>query len=80
MIYLHIEELKLLTVAVSQQHKYQIYLGGLELLCGEGNGNPTPVFLPEEFHGQRSLAGYSPWGHKESDMTEGILHTLTQSY
>ena len=24
---------------------------------------PTPVFLPEEFHGQRSLAGYSPWGH-----------------
>ena len=25
----------------------------------------TPVFLPEESHGQRSLAGYSPWGHKE---------------
>ena len=25
---------------------------------------PTPVFLPEESHGQRSLAGYSPWGHK----------------
>ena len=25
----------------------------------------TPVFLPGEFHGQRSLAGYSPWGHKE---------------
>ena len=31
---------------------------------------PTPVFLPGEFHGQGSLAGYSPWGHKESDMTE----------
>ena len=31
---------------------------------------PTAVFLPEEFHGQRSLAGYSPWGCKESDMTE----------
>ena len=30
----------------------------------------TPVFLPGEFHGQRSLVGYSPWGHKESDMTE----------
>ena len=30
---------------------------------------PTPVFLSEEFHGQRSLAGYSPWGHKELDMT-----------
>ena len=31
---------------------------------------PSPVFLPGEFHGQRSLAGYCPWGHKESDMTE----------
>ena len=29
----------------------------------------TPVFLPEEFHGQRILVGYSPWGCKESDMT-----------
>ena len=35
---------------------------------GEGNGNP--VFLPGESHGQRRLAGYSPWGHKELDMTE----------
>ena len=31
---------------------------------------PTPVFLPGEFHGQRSLVGYSPWGHKESDTTQ----------
>ena len=31
---------------------------------------PTLVFLPGEFHGQSSLAGYSPWGHKESDTTE----------
>ena len=31
---------------------------------------PTPVFLPEEFHGQRSLAGYSPMGCKELAMTE----------
>jgi len=31
---------------------------------------PTPVSLPGEFHGQSSLAGYSPWGHKELDMTE----------
>ena len=31
---------------------------------------PTPVFVPGEFHGPRSLAGYSPWGCKESDMTE----------
>ena len=31
---------------------------------------PTPVFLPGESHGQRSLMGYCPWGHKESDRTE----------
>ena len=31
---------------------------------------PTPVFLPGKFHGQRSLVGYSPWGRKESDMPE----------
>ena len=31
---------------------------------------PTPVFLPREFHAQRSLEGYSPWGLKESDTTE----------
>ena len=33
---------------------------------------PTPVFLPTEFHGQRILAGYSPWGCKESDTTEQL--------
>ena len=32
--------------------------------------HPTPVFLPGESHGQRSLVGYSPWGHKELNMTE----------
>ena len=31
---------------------------------------PTPIFLPGESHGPRSLVGYSPRGHKESDMTE----------
>ena len=34
-----------------------------------GKGNP-PVFLPGKSHRQRSLAGYSPWGRKESDTTE----------
>ena len=37
---------------------------------------PTPVFLPREFHGQTSLAGYSPWRHKESDTAEPL--TLTK--
>ena len=35
---------------------------------GEGNGNPTPVFLPGKVHGQRSLAGCSPWGY----MTDNV--------
>ena len=39
---------------------------------GEGNGNPLPVFLPGECRGQRSLAGDSPWGHKESHRTEQL--------
>ena len=33
---------------------------------------PTPVFLPGESHGQRSLVGYSPWGHTDSDTTEQL--------
>ena len=35
----------------------------------------TPVFLPGEFHRQRSLVGFSPWGCKESDMTEQLSLT-----
>ena len=37
---------------------------------------PTPVFLPGEFHGQRSLVGYGPWGSKESNTDEQLsIHT-----
>ena len=45
---------------------------GLERSPGGGKWQPTPVFLPERSHGQRSLVGYSPWGHKELDMTEQL--------
>ena len=38
---------------------------------------PTPVLLPGEFHGQRSLVGCELWGHKELDMTEVTQHTGT---
>ena len=46
---------------------------------------PTPVFLPGESHGLRSLAGYSLWGHKELDMTEwfstqNLFFKNTQDY
>ena len=36
----------------------------------------TPVFLPRDFHGQSSLVGYSPWGHKELDTTEWLTLSL----
>ena len=42
--------------------------GGSGSICGSGSSlgewQPTPVFLPEKSHGQRSLVGYSPWGCK----------------
>ena len=46
------------------------------LISGSGRRawQPTPEFLPGESHGQRSLAGYSSWGHKESDTTELSTH------
>ena len=39
---------------------------------------PTPAFMPGIFHGRRSLAGYSPWGCKEPDVTEHV-HTMLSS-
>ena len=41
---------------------------------------PTLVFLPGKFHAQRSLVGYSPWGHKESDMTEQLTQQWEEEY
>ena len=42
---------------------------------------PAPLFLPGESHGQWSLVGYSPWGRKESNMTEQpITHTRTHTH
>ena len=43
---------------------------------GEREQQPTPVFWPGESHGQRSLAGYSPRGKKESDTTERLIHII----
>ena len=41
----------------------------------EGNGNPLPYSCLENPHGQRSLVGCSPWGHKKLDMTERLNPT-----
>ena len=41
---------------------------------------PTPVFLPGEFNGQKSLASYSLWGHKRLDTTEQLIHMRTDTH
>ena len=46
-------------------------------ICWRREGLPTLVFLPGEFHGQRSLVGYSPWGKKELDTTEQLKKKKT---
>ena len=54
---------------------------GMGRSTGGGNGNPLQYFLPGESHGQRSLVGYSPWGHRESDMTEWLnTHALATEW
>ena len=45
---------------------------GLGRAPGGGHGNPLQYPCLENPHGQRSLMGYSPWGHKESDRTERL--------
>ena len=52
-------------VAVSET---QVQSLGWEI-CWRRKQQPTPLFLPGKYHGQRSQASYSPWGCKESDMT-----------
>jgi len=47
-------------------------LGGLRSILQRKQWQPTPVLLPGKSHGRRSLVGCSPWGHKESDMTERL--------
>ena len=53
---------------------------GLGKSPGGGHGDPLQYSCLESPHGQRNLVGYSPWGHKESDMTERLsiffLHLL----
>ena len=51
------------------------FIPGLGRSPGGGHGNPFRCSCLENPHGQRSLAGYSPQGHKESDTTELFKHT-----
>ena len=51
---------------------------GLGRSPGGGHGNPLQYSCLESPHGQRSLAGYSPWDHAESDTTEVNEHTCSR--
>ena len=52
---------------------------GLGRSPGKGHGNPLQYTFLENPHGQRSLAGCSPWGCKELDMTEATKHSTQHS-
>ena len=49
-----------------------VSIPGLGRSPGGGHGNPLQYSCLENSHGQRSLAGYSPWGRKESDTTKRV--------
>ena len=53
--------------------------GSERLIPWRRNWQSTPIFLPGEFHGQRSLAGYSSWDCKESDTTEQLTFSFHAS-
>ena len=55
-------------------------LGSVCITSGEGQGNPLQYSSLENPHGQRSLAGYSPWGLKKSDTTEQLSLSLSHTH
>ena len=60
-----------------RRHRFNLWVGKTPW---RRKWQPTPIFLPGESHGQRNLAGYSPWGHKELDMTEMTEFTQKLSH
>ena len=52
-----------------KRHRFDPWVGKIP---ERSKWQPTLVFLPEKSHGHRNLAGYSPWGQKELDMTEQL--------
>ena len=69
------KKLQLWNLSLSREMKDLQHLGWGATEFWRRTWQPTPVFLPGESHGQRSLVGYSPRGHKELDMTEATQHT-----
>ena len=66
------------TACQCRRHKRRGFDPWVGKVPWSGKRQPTPAFLPGESHGQRSLVDYSPWGHKESGMTDRArAHTHT---
>ena len=59
----------------SQRYGFDSWVGKITL---SRKWKPASVFLPGKFHGQRNLEGYSPWGHKDSAMTEHTVSKITK--
>ena len=59
-----------------RKHKRHVFDPWVWKIPWRRKWQPTPVLLPGESLGQRSLAGYSPWDHKESDTTERLSTAL----
>ena len=60
------------TEKLNSHHGVLGSIPGLGRSLGEGNGNPLQYFCLENPHGEKSLVGYSPWGCKETDMSEQL--------
>ena len=61
------------------QETQQARVASLGQEDGLNEMQPSPGFLPGESHGQRSLAGYSPWGHRELDMIVATWHSTAHA-
>ena len=63
--------------SVTKYSKLQLHFTHFILYHWRRKWQPTPVFLPGDPHGQRTLAGHGPWGRRESDTTEVTEHAYT---
>ena len=64
--------------AVQEMHRRCRFHPWIKKIPWSRKWQPTPVFLSGKFHIQRSLVGYSPCGHKESDMTEQLRSSMSK--
>ena len=80
----HCSELQVLTCSIIKRSSLVVQtvksLPAMWKIPWRRTWQPTPVFLPGEFRGQRSQEGCSPWGRKESDTTEQLTHTHTHTH